>query len=208
MSAAQGSTHLRVLHVSPGTQAVDIYFDGILVIPRLSFGQASDYADLRPGGHDIRVLLAGTGAQSNPAIEADLSLNAGRHYTFAAVDRQQNIHAALLDDDTSPPGAGMVKLRAFHASPDAPGVDVAVPGGPPLFHDLIFQQATPFAEMPAGAISLEIRPTGSMEVYATIPDLTLAAGNLYTLVALGMLQGAPPFRVMPIVDPVPTPAPA
>jgi hypothetical protein len=60
----------------------------------------------------------------------------------------------------------------------------------------------------AGMVSLEIRPTGSREAVMTVPDLSVDPGNAYTFVALGMLEGTPPFAILTIADRIRVPVPA
>jgi hypothetical protein len=200
MYEGKGMPRIRVLHTSPNAPAVDIFVDDMPAITGLSFGQLSDYAELPSGAHNVKVFPAGIGLTGEPVIDTALDVEAGIDYTVAAIGTLENIDAKVLKDSTSVPGPGMAKVRVFHASPDAPPVDVAVPGGPVLFEGITFKEATSFEEVDAGVVDLEVRPSGSLEPVMGIPGVSLDAGNAYTFVALGMLLGTPAFRVLPIVD--------
>lgn len=196
----QRNARVRALHTSPDAPAVDIYVDGAMAITGLSFGEFSDYAELPAGMRNVQVKPAGAGPGGQSVIDVDLELTGGQDYTVAAVGMLANIQPVVLLDSTAAPGPNMAKVRVFHASPDAPAVDVGVPGGPTLFQNLSFKEVTPFQAVDAGTVDLEVRPAGSMQSVMSIPDVSLQGGSLYTFVALGMLRGTPSFRVMPIVD--------
>lgn len=203
MTVARGNPRLRALHASPNAPAVDIYVDGTLTIPNLAFGQVSDYLAVQPGNHSLRIFPAGTGGQGQEVLNAELQgLKVGEDYTAVALDTVENLHAVLLHDTTDMPSAGHCKVRALHASPDAPSVDIAPRGQPPIFRGLSFRSVTDFVEVPAGMVDLEVRPAGSTETVMVVPDYTLAEGNIYTFVALGLLKGQPGFMIMPLVTTV------
>ena len=205
MYGPSGNARVRVLHTSPDAPAVDIHVDGSPAITNLSFGQISDYVELRAGMHSVKVFAAGTGRKGNAVIDADLEVEANQAYTVAAVRRLQNVQAMVISDSTSPPGPGMAKVRVIHASPDAPGVDVGVPGGPTLFRNISFMEITPFTEVQSGTYDLEVRPAGSMQAVVVVPNVSLDSANLYTFAAMGLLRGTPSLMVMPIVDRVRVP---
>ena len=208
MSAATGMPRLRALHASPDAPAVDVYVDGLPAITNLSYAQISDYAELSVGSHNVSVFPAGLGAQGSPVITVDVNLSAGQDYTAAAIGRLENIMALVLLDSTSMPGPNMAKARILHASPDAPAVDVGILGGPTLFRNIRFGQATPFEEVSSGLVTVDIRPSGGRESVMTIPDVSVEPGNAYTIVALGMLTGMPPFATLTIADRIRLPVPA
>ncbi len=194
---------MRVLHASPNAPAVDVFVDNVLSIANLAFGQVSDYLALAPGGHVLRVFPSGAGSQGQEILNAQLrDLQAGQDYTAIVVGMLEHIHAILLHDSTPEPAAGHAKVRAVHASPDVPPVDVALAGRPAVFRNLVFRHATPFQEVESGTVDVEIRPSGQTETVMVLPDFSLAGGNLYTFVALGLLQGQPAFMVMPLIEAV------
>lgn len=203
MSAARGNPRLRAFHASPNAPAIDLYIDGTLTIPDLAFGQVSDYLSIQPGNHSLRIYPAGTSGQGQELLSAELEgLKVGQDYTAVALDMVEHLRAMLLHDTTPRPSAGHAKVRAFHASPDAPPVDIAVARGPVLFKNVAFRHVTDFVEVPARMVDLEIRPTGQEQTLMVLPDYTLADGTMHTFVALGLLNGEPAFMIMPLVTTV------
>ncbi len=201
MSQMRGSPRVRALHAVPDAPAVDIWMDGSLAIRGLSFGTVSDYAPISAGKHSVMLFPSGMSQPGTEVLSGELEdVKAGQDYTLVATGQLSGVHAMVLDDTTSAPGRDQCKVRVVHASPDAPAVDLAVRGGPVLFKNVSFRQATPYKEVKAGMVNLEVRPTGSNNVVMSIPDYTLSSGSLYTFVALGLLKGTPSFMIMPLVE--------
>lgn len=226
MYQSKGLPRLRALHTSPDAPSVDVYIDDSPAVTALSFGQLSNYAELSAGSHNVKIFGSSAGGRGSAVLDANIALDGGKDYTVAAVGLLEHIDAVLLKDSTMMPSEHQAKVRMFHASPDAPSVDIGVSSGPVLFRDIRFKQATDFASVEAGTYNLEVRttgaitgasgigsravgpgtyspevyPTGSTESVLAIPGVALNAGNTYTFVALGLLSGTPPFRVLSIVD--------
>ncbi len=193
------NARVRVLHASPDAPAVDIYIDNAPTITNLAFGQISSFNILPAGRHNVKVIPAGAPAPARPVIDANIMLMA-KDYTVAAVGMLRDIQAIALKDSTTLPGMNMAKVRVLHASPDTPAVDVAVVGGPVLFRNVSFKDATSWMDVNSGTVSLEVRPSGTTQAALTLPNVAIEAGNLYTFVALGLLRGMPSLKILPVVD--------
>jgi hypothetical protein len=120
------------------------------------------------------------------------------------------ISACDEDDETTgptPPIANSVMLRAIHASPDAPAVDVyANDGTTPLVEDLTYGDVTGYLDVPEGTYNIQLRAAGSapssMPVFET-GDLTLSEGDVVTALATGFLgsnDDADKFRILPLFE--------
>lgn len=120
------------------------------------------------------------------------------------------ISACDEDDETTgptPPIANSVMLRAIHASPDAPAVDVyANNGTTPLVEDLAYGDVTGYLDIPEGTYNIQLRAAGSasssMPVFET-GDLTLSEGDVVTALATGFLgsnDDADKFRIIPLFE--------
>lgn len=118
--------------------------------------------------------------------------------------------AGCEDDETTsptPPIENSVMLRAIHASPDAPAVDVyANDGTTPLVQDLAYGEATSYLDIPEGTYNIQLRAAGSAAssapVYET-GDLTLNEGDRITALATGFLgsnDDADKFRIIPLSE--------
>lgn len=209
VSAAE-MARVRVVHASPDAPAVDVYADGNKVLSNVPFKGSSDYLSVPAGPHNFKVYATGANPASDMAvIDADASLAAGKDYTIVAVGKVADIKPAVFEDNNATPAAGKAHVRVIHASPDAPAVDVAVKDGPVLFSNLAFPNAAGPSPVDAGTYDLEVRAAGTTTVALPINGVQLQAGKIYTVLAVGLLNGTPALEALPIVnDPAPAPAPA
>lgn len=94
------------------------------------------------------------------------------------------------DDDGGGNGdAGPVaELRAFHASPDAGPVDIYV-GGDVVLDDVAFPLASPYLEVPATDLTVQIVPAGGDLDDAVIEEtVTPSEGGQYSFIVWGSVE--------------------
>ncbi len=83
------------------------------------------------------------------------------------------------------------RVRVVHASPDAPAVDVLV-NDSVAFSNVAFKEITDYAELSTATYNIKVVPTGATEPVVIEADLTLNAGQDYTVVAVGKLSDIEP----------------
>jgi hypothetical protein len=100
---------------------------------------------------------------------------------------------ATVDNQAANPG-NVARVRVVHASPDAPSVDVRVNGGL-AFGGVAFGEATVYASLPAGTYTVQVEPAGAGNTgpFVIDADLTLLAGQDYTVVATNFLASITPI---------------
>jgi len=113
------------------------------------------------------------------------------------------------DDPVTPenPIETSVLLRAVHASPDAPAVDIyANDGTTALAEDVAYGDVTGYLDIPEGTYNIQLRAAGSSPssapAYET-GDLSLSDGQVITAIATGFLSSnddADKFRVIPLFE--------
>lgn len=183
---AQSTAMVRAVHMAPGAPNVDIAVDGQRAFANLAFKAATDYAPVPAGQRNVKVTPAGAAAPV--VIDANLNPQAGQQITVVATGELPNIQPLVLQDDNAAPAAGQAKVRFVHAAPDAPAVDIAVQGGPVLFSNIAFRNVGNYASVPAGTYTLEARPAGTRTAALTVPNVTLAPGQIVTVFAAGKLS--------------------
>lgn len=182
--------HVRAAHLSPDAPNVDVYVDDSAVLEDVPFGTVSDYLELAPD--DYAVKITATGDEETVVFEGNVIVAAATAYTVAAIgelsdDADQSFEVVVLTDDNDPPGDETARLRAVHASPDAPAVDITV-GETVLFDGVAFG-GSGYTEVPAGEYTVEIRAdteTNDGDVVTTV-DVALAGGTVYSAFATGYL---------------------
>lgn len=190
----------RVVHASPDAPAVDVCADGLRVFQNVEFGQATAYAQILSGTYAVRVTAAGAGCAAAGVIDAQLTLQGLTDTTVVAIDFLENIEPLVLTDDNSAPAAGNAKVRFVHVSPNAPTVDITLPDGSTLFDDVSFGESGGYIEVAAGSYDLEVRDETGTAVVLTVDNVCLENGFVYTVFAIGLLDGSPALDVLLTVD--------
>ncbi|WP_345817528.1 DUF4397 domain-containing protein (plasmid) [Paraburkholderia sp. PREW-6R] len=85
------------------------------------------------------------------------------------------------DINSTPPA----QLRVFHASPDAPNVDVYVDGAKVLAN-VPYSTLSPYLSLPAGKHHIQVNAAGTATTVIDV-SLTLGSSDAYTAIAAGFL---------------------
>ncbi|MBE2255081.1 MAG: DUF4397 domain-containing protein [Ignavibacteria bacterium] len=175
-----------VAHASPNAPNVDIYVDNVQIATNVPYLDYLPYTQLTPDVRNIKVNVTGT---MTSVINLDLTFDAAKNYSIFAIDSVTNISAIRLEDDLTAPASGKAHVRFIHLSPNAPAVDIAVAGGPVLFSNYTFKQASTFTPVDAGVYNLEVRLAGTTTVVLNLPGIDLSNGKIYTVYARGFVGG-------------------
>jgi hypothetical protein len=200
MTIPKDTARIRVVHASPDAPTVDICANGSVAFSGATFPAATDYATLEVGTYQFRVVAAGSGCASDGVIEAALTLTADSETTVVAVNTLDAIEPLVLADDNAARAMGMAKVRFVHASPNAPTVDITLTDGTTLFDNVAFKETGDYIEAAAGTLDLEVRDETGSDVVLTIEGVTLEAGSVYTVFAVGLLGGEPALDAFITMD--------
>jgi hypothetical protein len=184
-----GTANVRVAHLSPNAPNVDVYVDDAAVLEDVPFGAVSDYLELGAGTHTVRITPAGEDAA---VFEGDVEVAADSDYTIAATgevgdEADQAFEPLVLEDDNSDPGSDSARLRAVHASPDAPAVDITA--GDAVLFDGVEYGESGYVTVEANDYTVAIRGDtegNDGDVVAEF-DVSLDGGTVYTAFAVGYL---------------------
>lgn len=193
---ARAVAGVRVWHAAPGVREVSVYVDGQELFADLAYGGMTDYAEVSPGRHSVEV--AGEGV----AIDEELELRPSQVDMLAVAGVRPHVHAFRVHDNTPAFARELSKVRLIHAVADAPALDVAIGGGPALFQGVGRETATPFELVEPGTYDLQVRAATSGERLLTLPDVTLAGGTIYSLLALGLRWSEPALGLIPFLEAV------
>lgn len=183
-----------VVHASPNAPAVDLLVENSKVnTSPLTFPNNTGYLDVNAGNRNFKVNVAGT---STTAFEANQAVEANKNYSVFAINAQPNnsgttFEPLVIEDNFATPASGKAHVRFIHLAPDAPAVDiVSVVNGAatPIFPNRAYKSFTPFTPVDAGTYNLEVRVAGTTTTALTIPNVSIAAGKIYTVFARGFLN--------------------
>ena len=198
--AQEVPARVRVLHLSPDAPKVDVYVDGTSTLTAVPFKTATKHVQVPAGTHSVEVRPAGSASGGSRLATADATLAPGAAYTLAAVGLAAKLQVMVLEDDFTAPPAGKAKLRGIDASPQSPPIDIAIAGGPVLFRNLTFPEATRFATIDAGPTALEVRLAGTERVVFKSGARPIPAGAILTVA--GTVGPSGTIEVLPILDAV------
>jgi hypothetical protein len=210
---------VRVIHASPDAPAVSVYANDsfttplvtCLAFPGYAGAQANPcptftpYVPVFPADSVASVQVTPYGNPGVVAINAALSLAAGKTYSVYAVGNLAGIAPLVLTDDTRRI-ATAAKLRLVHASPSAGNVDIyltatsSLAGATPVLTNVPFKAESGFLPVAAGSYFVTITPTGTTTPAIGPLAITLANQKIYTAVAVDHVGGGAPLGVITLDD--------
>lgn len=194
-SARGDDAKLRAAHAVPDAPAVDILVNGAVAVEDLAFGDVTGYLEVPAGEYDLAINVAGTDTTvSSVTVELE-----AEDYTAAAIGNlepegeEPGFSVDLFEDKLGVLDSGTGRVRVYHASPDAPAVDVAVAGeddAPAVYlaQDLTFGNASPNVEVPAGTYPVAVYPAGTDTPVFGPVDVEVKDGEVLTVFAEGELN--------------------
>jgi len=176
------------LHASPDAPAVDAFVGAAQLVDNLAFGQISAPIQVPPGAYGIDFFGATPGASrpaGYPAASASSGkLEPGERYLAIATgflsQPSQPFRLAGYREGFATAGTGP-RLRAIHASPDAPAVDIGLASGnalsPVLFNGLSFGNASAEDGLAATASNLPIGIAAAGAASGLVARFTVPAAD-------------------------------
>lgn len=188
--ASDDTTFFRVAHLSPTTPPVVVFINGEPFFSGLRFGSITAWQEVPAGTYEVAV-----GTSSNIANAAigpvELTLEANRFVTIAAIGAGDTLRPHLIEEDYSPIGRGNGRVTIFHAIEGAPVVDVLA-NGSPLVTVLGFpgtlgsNNGYVTAEVPAGSYDVSVvNHLDNNQVILSAPGFEVAANTNTIVVAAG-----------------------
>jgi uncharacterized protein DUF4397 len=203
-TSPEGDGHLRIVHVSPDTPALDVVLDGDTVASDIAYLGSTDYLRLSAAGHVLQIADA---SAATTLIDQDVTVADRTDYTMIVGDTLAHISGVVLTDDNRTPPAGTIRIRAVHEAPHAGAVDVYVTEpeadltlAVPVASNVEFGQVLPYVQTNAGTYQVRVTPTGSKEVLIDSGTLTLETSQVRTVIAVEAPGGGPPFDFLVLND--------
>jgi hypothetical protein len=193
------NSFLRFLHASPGTQAIDIYTDGNLVIKDLAYNETSEYLVVGPGNIHIKVLPAGE--NTTPLLDTELNIPPSEAITVPIIGTLPDISLLPILLSVAPRDNDDALFRFTNLSPTAPNTDLGIEGGATLFSNVGYTQVTEFEVIEPGSYMLQLRSSdGTVLASGTIK---VKPRNAYTVYAIGLAEENPPLDIGFYTDQIP-----
>lgn len=192
----------QVIHNAP-SPTVDVYSDSSLLINNFAFHQATGVGFLLARTPFTLSVAPGNSTSVGEAIYSlPVELKTGKTYIImAAGEVGGNPGFGLFINENGRYRAfnsANVEASLFHGAPDAPEVDVQLPGGPVLFDNVAFGEYADYISVPATSYTIQVTPANDNNTVVKTykADLTGLDGQAITTFASGyLLGGQPAFQV-------------
>jgi len=177
-----------------------VLVDNEVLLDDLSYSTASGYLDVEAGSRHLG-FVSGSGTFD----DHQLDLAEGADYTILPCCMQFP-NSTVLTDDNSEPAVGNARLRVVDFATlassvnvylTAPGADLA--GAEPTFV-LDIGSASDYMEVPAGNYQMRVTNWDSDTVVIDSGALTLAEGQVRTIVTMDASGGGEPFGLLVLED--------
>jgi len=195
-------TKLRILNAIPDQANINVLLGGTTTFNNVAYATANDYTSTGSGSRHIQVEPAGS---TNFLIDQNITLNGSTNNTFIASNFSSTSSGIVLQDDTTAPSSGNIKIRIVNASPNLGPVDVfIVPPGTslnsvsPTITSLDFQNASNYQSLTAASYEIFFTPHGSTFAFLDTGALSFNAGQNRTIVVLNNLSGG--FQITTLSD--------
>lgn len=182
---------LSVINASPDAPALDFYLDDNKANTQsFGFGGGIDYVGAYTGK---RTATFKTGGAATVYKSDTLTLEANKYYTLYLANTAGHEEFVRLSDTLAKPADQKAGIRLVNLSPDAPAVDLAIKDGAVLVANKSYKGFSPFKPVNAPQkYTLEIRQAGTATVLASITNVTLSNGSLYTVWLQGLAAAGTP----------------
>lgn len=211
LADANAGAEIRVVHAVADAPAVDVTLDNAETpaIANLAFREATDFIGLPAADYLVDVAAAG-GA---PVVidDAELTLATSDRFSVYAVGELTGDGIALaLVEDQQRRIATAAQVQIVHASPTAGPVDIYVTAtddistAEPAFSAVPFDTmalaSTGYVQLAAGEYVVTVTPTGTKDAAIGPVTVNLAAGNIYTAIAVDADGGGAPLQLILLDD--------
>jgi len=181
-------TGLRIGHLSPDTDPVDIVVNGGVYLDDAPYSAVTNVDLLPADTYEVSITSANGGAIAFGPENLDLA--AGTLYTVLATDFNANLTVDILTDDPRPV-ALYAKVRIIHAAPNpaAATVDIYVMAEGaniddemPTLLDIPFGANTGYIPLDEGIYDVAVAPAGT-KIAVIEETIEVFAGGAYTAIA-------------------------
>jgi len=172
---------LSFVQASPDQQPLDFYLNNNRVnAGAVYYGNNINCISAYAGTRIANFYTAGT---FNNILSGTITLNPNTAYSLFLANKSTSPEIVLLTDTLNAPAAGFASVRFINLCPDAPAsVSLAIQGLQTLATNVPYKGYTTF--MPVNgktSYTFQVRQGTTNTVLATLPNVTLAAGSVYTI---------------------------
>jgi hypothetical protein len=182
----QTTALLSFVDASPDEPPFDFNLDNARVNQdTLSFGDNINYFNATIGQRTVSFTNHANGSK---ILTGTVTLNQNGVYTLFLAGKAASPEIVLLNDTVTKPSSGFASVRFVNMSPDAPAVSMAVQGSQVLATNVSYKGYTTFLPLQGNStVTFEFRQGTTNTVLATLPNIKLISGYVYTVYFRGLV---------------------
>ncbi|MFN8375243.1 MAG: DUF4397 domain-containing protein [Anaerolineae bacterium] len=170
---------VRLAHVIPGGQDVDVFFNDVRVATRVAFGATTQYIAASPDTYEVSIRTSGSG---DSLAGANLTLDAGNYLSVVVSGSVDAPTLVPVGDDFSNVDGATALISVVNALPNSEDAIVALADGTELFSGVNYLDTGMTSTAPTDeAVSVSVQADGE-NLLIDLPAVPLHAGAYYTLV--------------------------
>jgi hypothetical protein len=171
---------LTVIQASPDEPQLDAYLDNDKInADPISFGDGISYLRAYTG---VRNAIFNNHATMAKIFSDTIRLSQNVAYSLFLANKPTQPEIVLITDSLTRPDIGTATVRFINLSPDAPAVSLAVEGSQVLATNIPYKGHTAFIPVTGNLnYTFEIRQGTTNTVLATLPNVILYTGSVYTI---------------------------
>lgn len=190
IAGAGDSGLVRITHTVAGAPDVDVYADGTLIVPALSFGDSTVHLALPAATYSAELRVSGT---DNVLLTTDLTVETGVAVTVAAVGTPDDVAVSVFSDDISGVSADTATLSVINTIPGDSEVSVTLDSGETIAEGLAFGESSDAIaiEPSTQSVSATFMIDGQSATLELDPQ-TFYGGVYYDVIAVSASMFTPP----------------
>ncbi|HEY0298088.1 MAG TPA: DUF4397 domain-containing protein [Arachidicoccus sp.] len=175
---------IALINAAPASPSLDLIGDQQreLLPTSFSYDTAIAYLSAYPG---YRVFGFAKKNDYNVLVSQQIFLQPGKAYSIFLADSLGAAKMFSFSDSLKLPDSTKANIRFVNMSPDSKGLDF-VAGTNTMFNNVAFGKASEFATVaPTDNLSFQVKENGGATVVATLSNITIKKGEIYTIWARG-----------------------
>ena len=182
-----GLSSLTIINASPTLATYNAYLDGTKVVEgALPFGGVIPYATLTAGDHTLKFTAE---SDLTALLTKTIATDANKAYSFFVINKNENLDGLLISDSPESYSTEKAFIRFVNLSSDAPALDLSLNNDATnLVTNKSYKEVSGFTEITPGTYSFDTKNAVAGTVMSTLSSTVLAAGQYYTVMAIGLVQ--------------------
>jgi hypothetical protein len=175
---------LSIIQASPDEPPITFFLNNDIVNnAALQFGDYINYVPAYSGTRTANFDNASTMAQ---IYSTSIIINQNQYYSLFLTNTTTTPKSLFLTDTLNQPASGKAGIRFINLSPNAPAVDFLIENTTTSTTNESFMGYSSFLPVAGGSYTIQVNQTGTTNTLATLANVNLRNGGLYTIWLQGL----------------------